>query len=465
MRLTALLLMCPLITLGQAPDEPPSREAIDAFEVRKIHSMTLLEGSCYDWLRDLCALGPRLSGSDGAEKAVQFTKSVMDTLGLDSVWLQPVMVPHWVRGEPEVARMIGPGKRGRLDEPLTICALGGSVGTGSGGITAEVVEVSSFEELRKLPRKDVEGKIVFYNVPMNQAHLRTFEAYGETARYRVFGADSASKKGAVAMVLRSLSTALDDYPHTGVMIYRDTAVLQIPGAALSTVAAERLSAALRENPKLKLHIRMTCETLPDVLSYNVIGEIRGSEHPDEIIVVGGHLDAWDNGAGAHDDGAGCVQSIQVLQTFKLMGYKPKRTVRAVMFMNEENGSRGGKEYARVADSLDENHVFAIESDAGGFTPHGFGIDSALLVKIEPTWGELLEQFGLYRLTEGGHGVDIGPLRAQGCLLAGLSPDSQRYFDYHHAPSDTFDKVNHRELKLGAAAMASLIYLVSEYGVE
>jgi hypothetical protein len=458
----SLLLTVILLPLSTQAQIPTSVRA-DSLAIRSIHTTTLVQGDCYDWLRDLCALGPRLSGSVGSEKAVAYTKSIMDTLGLDRVWLQPVMVPHWVRGDQEQAHIIG--RRPLLNESLTLCALGGSVSTGDDGISAQVVEVHSYDELRKMKPKDVEGKIVFFNVPMNQAHLRTFHAYGETARYRVFGADSASKKGAVAMVLRSLSTSLDDYPHTGVMVYRDTTVPHIPGAALSTVAAERLSAALREDPKLKLHIRMTCETLPDVVSYNVIGEIRGTEKPDEIIVVGGHLDAWDNGAGAHDDGAGCMQSIQVLQTFLDMGYAPKRTVRAVMYMNEENGARGGREYARVADSLDENHIFAIESDAGGFTPRGFGIDSVLLVRINANWGSLLGSFGLHELTEGGHGVDIGPLKEHGCLLAGLNPDSQRYFDYHHAPSDTFDKVNHRELKLGAAAMASLVYLVAEYGVK
>jgi hypothetical protein len=454
MRLALLCLLLPAVSSAQSDD---------SLQIKRIHSTTLTQGGCYEWLRGLCALGPRLSGSAGAEKAVMYTRSIMDTLGLDRVWLQPVMVPHWVRGEPERARIIS--QKMGLKEDVTLCALGGSIGTGRKGITAGVVEVHSFEELRKLPTEQVTGKIVFFNVPMNQANIRAFTSYGETARYRVFGADSASKKGAVAMVLRSLSTALDDYPHTGVMVYRDTTVVHIPGAALSTVAAERLSTLLKQDPSLQLHLRMTCEMLPDVLSYNVIGEIRGTTYPDEIIVVGGHLDAWDNGVGAHDDGAGCMQSIQVLQTYRQMGYKPKRTVRAVMFMNEENGARGGREYARVADSLDEKHVLAVESDAGGFSPRGFGIDEPLRKRVETNWGSMLEAFGLHELSPGGHGVDIGPLKEQGCVIAGLNPDSQRYFDYHHAPSDTFDKVNPRELKLGAAAMASLIYLVAEHGVH
>ena len=435
----------------------------DSLTIRSIYTTALTQGDCYQWLHHLCKnIGPRLSGSQGAADAVEYTRYIMDTLALDSVWLQPVMVPHWVRGEPEKGRIIS--EKPGLSQQLTLCALGGSIATGD-GITAGVVEVRSFEDLNAMKDKDVKGKIVFFNVPMNQAHIRTFPAYGETARYRVRGADHASKKGAVGMVLRSLSTTLDDYPHTGVMIYTDT-VPRIPGAALSTLAAERLSEALQRDPRLKLHIRMTCETLPDVLSYNVIGEIRGSENADEIIVVGGHLDAWDNGEGAHDDGAGCVQAIQTLQTFRRMGYQPKRTVRAVMYMNEENGTRGGKEYARVADSLGEQHIFGIESDAGGFTPHGFGInDSALVSKLKANWGDLLYQFGLHELSVGGGGVDINPMREHGCITAGLHPDSQRYFDYHHAPSDTFDKVNHRELKLGAAAMATLAYLISEYGVQ
>jgi len=449
-------LLGPLLTIAQNPDS--------AF-IREMHSHILTEGDCYEWLEHLCTqIGPRLAGSPGAAEAVDYTHSIMHDVGFDSLWLQPLMVPHWVRGDMERARVMS----AHVDRPveLTMCALGGSIGTGLKGVTGQVVEVHSFEGLRNLPREEVEGNIVFFNIPMNQEHIRTFHAYGETARYRVFGADSASKKGAVAMILRSLSTTLDDNPHTGVMIYRDTTVEPIPGAALSTVAAVRLSEMLKQDPKLSLTLYMSCETLPDELSYNVIGEIRGSDHPEEILVVGGHLDAWDNGQGAHDDGAGCVQSIQVAQTFNALGYRPKRTVRVVMFMNEENGSRGGKEYARVADSLGENHVFALESDAGAFTPRGIGIgDSSLWEKFHREWIDLFEPYDLHDWGFGGGGVDINPLKAHGCAVAGLRPDSQRYFDLHHAPSDTFDKINHRELKLGAAAMASLIYLVAEHGVH
>jgi len=243
-------------------------------------------------------------------------------------------------------------------------------------------------------------------------------------------------------------------------------VTKIPAAAISTRDAERLSALLKTDPNLKFYMRMTPQTLPDVLSYNVIGEIKGTEKPDEIIVVGGHLDSWDVGEGAHDDGTGIVQSMEVLRLFKEMGIKPKRTIRAVLFMNEENGLRGGRKYAEEAKAKGEVHIAAIESDAGGFTPRGFGIDGNddQYAKVL-TWKPLLVPYGLHDLSRGGGGADIGPLKGQGTVaLIGFKPDSQRYFDYHHTEIDTFETVNRREMQLGAASMASLVYLISQYGL-
>jgi Zn-dependent M28 family amino/carboxypeptidase len=387
----------------------------------------------------------------------------MESYGFDSVWMQPVMVPHWVRGKKEVARIIKSKKGGNVD--VNVCALGGSIGTGNGGLTANVVEVRSFDELAELGEKNVKGKIVFYNQPMDPTLIGTFSAYGKAGFQRRAGAAEAAKYGAIGVVVRSLGSNLEDYPHTGNMSY-ETDVPKIPAIAISTRHAETLSQLLTEDKNLKFYFETHCETLPDVQSHNVVGEIRGTEFPNEIILVGGHLDSWDLGTGAHDDGAGCVQSIEVLRIMKSMGYKPKRTIRAVMFMNEENGLRGGIEYARLAQKNSENHIAAIESDRGGFTPRGFTMRATQEVKERiRSWKPMLEGYGLSDFTQDGGGADIGPLGDQGCALIGYLPDSQRYFNYHHTPEDTFDKVDKRELELGAAAMAALLYLIDMYGLK
>jgi hypothetical protein len=302
---------------------------------------------------------------------------------------------------------------------------------------------------------------------MDPTKIRTFEAYGGAVDQRVSGASRASKYGAVAVLVRSMALRLDDFPHAGGLRYDSTYAL-IPAAAISTNAAEQLSQVLREDGSATVSLRMDCRTLPDVLSYNVIGEIRGAERPGEVIVVGGHLDSWDVGHGAHDDGAGCTQSMDVLRLLKTTGYRPRHTIRCVLFMNEENGLRGGVKYASEAQRKGEFHLAAIESDAGGFTPRGFNFDGDATVfaafyekitALEP----LFKPYGL-QFNKGGSGADIGPLKGMKGLLSGYSPDSQRYFDYHHTADDTFDKVNKRELELGAASMAALVYLLDKYGL-
>ncbi|MBK6933168.1 MAG: M28 family peptidase [Saprospirales bacterium] len=446
---------------AQAPDRSP-----DAAFIREIYDQALSDGRCYPWLKDLCfEAGHRLSGSPGAEKAVQWAKAALDTLGLDSVWLQPVMVPHWVRGAAEQVQLTGSKKYGAFR--LHALALGGSVGTGGKALSGEVVEVKTWEELDRLNERGIRGKIVFYNRPMDATKIRTFEAYGGAVDQRSSGASRAAKYGAVGVLVRSMSLRLDDFPHTGALRY-DSAYTLIPAVAISTNDAEKLSALLREEGRATVSMQLDCQTLPDVLSYNVVGEIRGSEFPGRVILVGGHLDSWDVGHGAHDDGAGCTQSMDVLRIFRRLGYQPRHTIRCVLFMNEENGLRGGREYAREAGRKGEFHVCAIESDAGGFTPRGFGFDAAEGV-INPFFekvsgfAELLAPYGL-ALTRGGGGADIGPLKSQRGLLSGYAPDSQRYFDYHHAASDVFDAVNQRELELGAASMAALVYLLDKYGL-
>jgi len=437
----------------------------DAEMVKTIYSNSLTNGKSYDWLDHLSnQIGGRLSGSLNAEKAVQYTKEELENLGLDKVWLQPVMVPRWVRGAPEFAYIeTSPGKTTNVN----ICALGGSIATHGGGVKASVIEVQGIEDLEKLGKEKIKGKIVFYNRPMQPDLIQTFEAYGGCVDQRYSGAREAGKYGAVGVIVRSMNLRLDDLPHTGAMSYGDLPNSQrIPSAAISTNDAELLSGMLSLNQDIKFFFQQNCKQLADVQSYNVIGEITGSEFPNEIMVVGGHLDSWDLGDGSHDDGAGVVQSMDVLRLIKMSGIRPKRTIRAVLFMNEENGLRGGRKYAEVSKNNNEKHIFALESDAGGFTPRGFSFDcsDAMMSKVE-SWKPLFKPYLIHYFEKGGSGADIGPLKNDNIVLAGLRPDSQRYFDHHHAANDTFEHVNKRELELGAASMTALVYLIDKYGTE
>lgn len=440
-----------------------SAQSEDEKMIRSIFDEVLLNGEAYSNLDYLTSkIGSRLSGSPQAAAAVEWSRQVMDSYHFDRVYLQEVMVPHWVRGSREKARIASSNKY--TGQSLNIRALGNSVGTGDAGILANVIEVKQLSELEKLGKNAIEGKIVFFNRAMDQKYVYTGSAYGDAYDQRGDGASEAAKYGAVGVIIRSLSTALDDFPHTGTLTYVE-GIPKIPAVAASTIAAELLSKALKDDKNLKLYIETHGQMLDDVLSYNVIGEIKGTEIPEEIIVVGGHLDSWDLGTGAHDDGAGCVQSIEALRVLKAMNYKPKRTLRVVMFMNEENGLRGGVKYAEVAKAKNENHIAALESDSGGFSPRGFRMtgDSNSIAKISE-WKPYFEPYGIYEFDKSGGGADISPLEDQGTLLIGLDPDSQRYFDYHHTDNDTFDKVNKRELHLGAASMASLIYMLDKYGL-
>ncbi|TPE42653.1 M20/M25/M40 family metallo-hydrolase [Pontibacter mangrovi] len=439
--------------------------AQDSATIKKIYDNALTSFESYENLRYLTKqIGARLSGSPQAAAAVEWSRQLMEKMDLDTVYLQEVMVPHWVRGEKEIGRVTNSRLLGNVD--MHIVALGGSVGTGKQGLSAEVVEVKSFEELEKLGKKKVKGKIVFFNRPFDNTLIQTGSAYGGAVDQRGGGPVAAAKLGAVGVLVRSMTNDYQTIAHTGSTRYQDD-VEKIPAAAISTVDAEQLSSLLKEDSELKFYMRMTSETLPDVLSYNVIGEIKGSEKPDEIVVVGGHLDSWDLGEGAHDDGTGCMQSVEVLRLFNELGIKPKRTVRAVLFMNEENGLRGGTKYAELAKARGEKHVAAIESDAGGFTPRGFGLDgSKEQLQAVLAWKPLLAPYGLHEIGPGYGGADIGPLKGQGSVaLIGFKPDSQRYFDYHHTEIDTFEQVNRREMQLGAASIASLVYLLTEHGLD
>jgi carboxypeptidase Q len=428
-------------------------------QIRAIFDMALTDGKSYEMLDFLSNnIGGRLSGSPEAAAAVEYTRQKMIEFGFDTVFLQPVMVPHWIRGEKEIGRIIS-ATTGSID--VNVCALGNSIGTGLGGISSGIVEVTSFEQLEKLGKEKIEGKIVFFNRPMDPKLIRTFSAYGGAVGQRGGGASQAAKYGAIGVVVRSMTLSQDDTPHTGAMNYTE-GIAKIPAIAISTNDANLLSKILKKDKESQFYFETHSKMLPDILSYNVVGEIRGTTFPEEYIVVGGHLDSWDLGDGSHDDGAGCVQSIEVLRLFKKLGIAPRHTLRAVMFMDEENGLSGGLKYAELASKNNEKHIAAMESDRGGFTPRGFTISGNY--EIISTWSELFEPYGITQFLKGGGGADIGPLRAQGTTLIGFYPDPQRYFDYHHAASDTFDKVNKRELELGAAAMTSLIYLIDQNGL-
>jgi len=426
---------------------------------RQLREEGLRHGQAFALLRELTALGPRVAGSPQAAAAVEWMRQKMVDLGLENVHLEPVTVQRWQRGDVEEARAFSPKTGGGIT--LRVCALGGSVATPPDGLAAPVIEVRSFDELHRLGDR-VRGKIVFLNHPMNPVYLNTFRAYGEAARYRTQGAVEAAKMGAVAVVVRSLTLHQDDVPHTGVMFYSPN-VPKIPAAALGILSAERLSRMIRLNPDTRLFLRLNCRTLSPVPSANVVGDLRGTGKPQEIVLLGGHLDSWDLGVGAHDDGAGCIHALEAVRLLKALHLRPRRTIRVTLFMNEEFGRSGGRDYAVSPLRNGEKHIAAIESDRGGFLPLGFGIsaDSLQFARYQRWLPVLREAAGILWLRRGGGGSDVAPLRSTGTVLIGLVPDSQRYFDVHHSANDVLAAVHPRELELGAIAMSMLAYLLAE----
>jgi carboxypeptidase Q len=419
-------------------------------------------GSCqsYAILHDLTTtVGHRFVGSPEAARAVEWAKKTMSKMGFQNVHTEPVMVPHWVRGSVEEASV-------RLSSgtimPLQICALGGSINSPPEGTTGGVVRVNSFDELKAMGDK-AKGKIVYFARPMDRSKISPGEAYGGAVGQRSSGAVEAARVGGIGALVRSVTMQIDDVPHTGAMHYNDS-LPRVPAAAVSTLGANLLDSLLAIDPQLTLTIKLSCQTLPDVESANVIGELTGTEKPDEVIVIGGHLDSWDKGQGAHDDGAGCAHSIEALRILKELGLKPKRTIRVVLFMNEEFGLNGGISYAHE-DRHGEKHIAAIETDGGGFIPRGFGVgaDSLTFPKYS-RWSYLLDPIDAGRITRGGGGADISELGKLGVTTIGLRVDGQRYFDYHHSGNDTIDKVQERELELGAIAIAIFSYAIAQEGI-
>ncbi len=439
----------------------------DSSFIKRISDEILVNGKAYENLRYLTKqIGGRLAGSPGMVKSEAWGLKMMQESGADQAWMQECMVPHWVRGGKDEATAVydeSSSKHRPVKKALDIVALGNSIGTGKAAVSAEVLLVQSFDELEK--RKDeVKGKIVFYNYRFNDTYVNTFLAYRDAGQYRGQGPSRAAKYGAKAVIVRSLSHATDNNPHTGATRY-DSNYAKIPAVAIGLRDADWLSAQMQKGD-VGVTLKTNGHFLPDTIGHNIIGEIKGTEFPDEIITVGGHLDSWDNCEGAHDDGAGCVQTIEILRAFKAIGYKPKRTIRFVLFANEENGLRGGNKYADEAKAKNEKHILAIESDAGGFTPRALGFTGTEeQYQKFLSWKVLIAPYGCTEFNKGGGGADIGPLnRAFKTAMASLNPDTQRYFDIHHSRSDVFEAVNKRELELGAVNMAALIYLADKYGL-
>lgn len=450
--LSIIILFCSLFLKSQE---------IDSLKLREIYDFNLQQSNCYENLRSLCKdIGHRLSGSKSAQKAVEWAELLMKNSNLDTVYLQQITVPHWKRGDVE--KVYWKNINGETID-VNCTALGGSVGT-NGIVNGEVIEIKNWGQLEEFGKNKIKGKIVFLNRVMNPTYINTGMAYGSCVDQRHSGSSRAVEYGAIGVLVRSMTLKFDNIPHTGSMSYADS-TKKIPAVAISTVDAHNLSEALKNNELKYLFMELSCKQLDDTISYNVIGEIKGQEFPDEIVLVGGHLDSWDIGEGAHDDGAGVVQSLQVLETFKKLKLKPKRTLRCVMYMNEENGNRGGKHYASMVRKTGEKHLFALESDRGGFSPRGFSIDGTKIqLEYLQSFEKLFKPYQLHVFSKGYSGVDIGPLKDGKLCLVGLIPDSQRYFDFHHSKADVFENVHKRELELGASAISSLVYLVDKYGL-
>lgn len=441
------LTLLSLAVFGQAKE--------DSIQFAKISTEILNKGKAYNELRELTKnIGHRLSGSASYEKAVTWAEQKLRDAGADKVWLQEVMVPVWVRGKESLQIKTSNGKW----KSLKMLSLGNSEGTGGKDISGEIIMVRSMEEYDKLSLEQVKDKIVFFNYPFSQTYIETFRGYGDAAKYRSTAASLTAKKGGKFAIIRSLSSAFDDVPHTGSMRYQDDK--KIPAVAVGSTTADEL-AELLKSQKITAKLNSNCGMKGEKLSHSVIGEITGKKDK-SVIVVGGHLDSWDVGEGAHDDGSGIVQSIEVLRTFKNLGIHNNHTIRVVCFANEENGVKGGVMYGKTVKENNEKHLFAIETDAGGFTPRGISLDMDNEKRKQiQSWADLFLPYGIYDFKNTYSGTDLYPLHDLGIPTAELVPDSQRYFDIHHTEEDTFEKVNRRELLLGASTLTQIIYMIDK----
>lgn len=434
---------------------PPPTVRIEGYRAPagRIIGAALTSNKAYERLSYLTdRIGNRISGSQSLERAISWAISEMTHDGLDNVHPEKVMVPHWVRGE-ESLEMTNPEPR-----KLAMLGLGNSIGTPAPGITAEAVVVRNFDQLEALGEQ-VRGKIVVYNAP--------FVSYGETVVYRGSGASRAAKYGAVAALVRSITPVSLQTPHTGALNY-DEKQPKIPSAAITIEAAEMLQRLYDRGERPTLRLKMEAKFLPDAESANVIAELKGSEKPEEIILVGGHLDSWDVGQGAHDDGGGCIIAWEAVRLLKELGLRPRRTIRVVLFTNEENGSRGGQGYLAAHRAEVSKHKFVIETDSGAYRPVGLGLAATAPPQVRANLQEiakLLAGISADRIAASGGGADIGPLMAEGVLGGSLNVDGTHYFDIHHTHADTLDKVNPQELALCVATLAVMAYTVADLPQE
>lgn len=452
MRYTFLLILIILITnlsFSQNDNEKV---------VKNIFDNVLQSNTAYKNLEYLCESAPgRLLGSDNSIVALNFMKQYFEELGVDTVFLQEFKTPAWKCKHTSVSILLN-----NEEIKLRADALGPSPSTSDSGLISNVIEVQGLDELKALNQEDIKGKIVFFNRPVDNTLVSTFRVYGSGIDQRYYGPALAADLGAAGALIRSVTTAIDTFPHTGSTGFKD---IKIPCAAISTIDADILSKALNDDKDIQVKMFIDAEAFDEITSYNLIADLRGSEFPDEFIVVGGHIDSWFNTPGAHDDGIGCVQSADVLRIFKELGLNNKRTIRTIMFMDEELYQSGSNAYVEYTKTNGIKNYLALEADAGGFTPEGFTVDASdTIVDIISGYQEMLEPYGIYYIKKGGSGVDIGPLKQFGVPLMGYRTDSQRYMDLHHSANDTFDKVQIRELQLGSGCMAAIIYLIDKYGL-
>jgi carboxypeptidase Q len=444
---TGLLVLLMTFTIGS---EVPAQSALQSRyqpAADRLMDAALADSAAFQRLTELVdRFGHRLSGSASLEHAIDWILAEMKNDGLDNVRGEPVMVPHWVRGE-ESAELVEPRAL-----RLPMLGLGGSIATPPGGITAPVLVVSSFDDLTARAA-EARGKIVLFDVP--------FTTYGQTVAYRQTGAIAAARAGAVASLIRSVASYSMRTPHTGSMRY-DSTIVRIPHAAITVEDAAMLHRMQDRGQRVVVRLRMSAQTLPDAQSRNVVGEIRGSERPDEVVVLGGHIDSWDVGQGAMDDGGGVVAAWEALRLMKRLGLRPRRTVRVVGWTNEENGLRGGNAYRDAHAAELAGHVLAIETDGGVFRPLGFGFqgsDPALAIAREV--GGLLKRIGADSVAKGGGGADIGPIMERGVPGMGLNVDGARYFWFHHSDADTIDKLDPRDMGLSVATLAVMAYVIAD----
>ena len=441
---------------------------VDSIYIKKIANHALIQGKAYTQLRVLCKqIGHRLSGSPAMYKAEAWGSATLAQYGADTVYTQPCQVTHWVRGAKENGSYKWISQQGETvqtaEKNIDILSLGNAVGTGAQALKADVLLINNFEEL-EAKKDQAKGKIVFFNYAFDQTYIRTSTGYGNAVTYRTQGASKAAKYGAVASIVRSVSTSPDNNPHTGTVKYNDS-FAKIPAFAVGVQDADNMAQLLKTG-KLIVTLQSSCATLPDTLAHNIIAEIRGAKNPNNIITIGGHLDSWDVGEGAQDDGAGVVQSMEVINILKSIGYTPNNTIRVVLFANEENGLGGGNMYASQAGKGNQMHIAAIETDAGGYSPRKFGGSKSDVQYAKfKAWLPLLFPYGIDELTQSGGGADIGPLYTlYKTPTIGLQTDGQRYFDLHHSKTDVYENVNKRELHLGAATITALVYLIDKYGL-